>query len=65
MTLQEIEKAITDLPREDLSEFRDWFLEFDAAIWDRKFEEDAASGRLDEMGRKAIRDYEEGHCEEL
>src|SRR5690242_5676236 len=45
-TLTEIEAAITQLSPEDLSAFRKWLANFDAAQWDRQFEEDVAAGRL-------------------
>ena len=53
--IQEIERAVTELPPEELAEFRRWFLEFDAA-WDRQFEEDVAAGRLDALASEAIAD---------
>ena len=65
MTLQEIETAIANLPGEKLVEFRNWFLEFDADLWDHQIEEDATSGRLRPLAQKAIEDFEEGRCREL
>ncbi|MBF2077904.1 MAG: hypothetical protein IGR76_05140 [Synechococcales cyanobacterium T60_A2020_003] len=46
--LQEIEQAVRRLSVEELANFRVWFAEFDAAVWDRQFEEDVAAGRLDD-----------------
>ena len=54
-TIIEIEKAISNLPPEELAQFRTWFEEFDAAAWDRQFEEDVVSGKLDAIADKAIR----------
>lgn len=48
-TVQKIEKEVSNLSREELAEFRAWFDEFDAAIWDKQFEEDVRSGKLDEL----------------
>ncbi|MBV6340586.1 hypothetical protein [Candidatus Magnetobacterium casense] len=45
MTLQEIERAITDLSEDDFAKLRNWFEELDAEIWDRQFEQDATPGR--------------------
>jgi hypothetical protein len=42
-TLQEIERAISQLSPEDLAAFRVWFAEFDAARWDRQLEADVAT----------------------
>lgn len=64
-TVQEIEKAITKLPKNDLPVLREWFDEFDAEIWDKQFEEDVQSGKLDGLAMKAIADFHAGKCREL
>ena len=64
-TLLEIENAVQKLSRGDLAAFQDWFLGFDAAAWDKQFEEDVAAGRLDALADAAIRDLREGRCTEL
>ena len=64
-TIQEIERAVTDLPPEELAEFRRWFLEFDAAEWDRQFEEDVAAGRLDALADEALADLRAGRTRPL
>ena len=53
-TLQDIERAITQLPREQLASLRTWFAEFDAKDWDEQFEEDVAAGRLDSLADEAL-----------
>ena len=57
---QEIENAIRNLPTENLAALRAWLAEFDAATWDREFEEDVAAGRLAELAEEALRDLREG-----
>jgi len=64
-SLQEIEAAVSALPSDDLAAFRAWFAEFDAAAWDRQFEEDVAEGRLDALAEKALKDFREGRCTDL
>ncbi|MBI4326329.1 MAG: hypothetical protein HY674_13860 [Chloroflexi bacterium] len=64
-TILEIEHAIRKLSRTDLTAFRDWFLGFDAAAWDKQFEEDVAAGRLDALADEAIRDLCDGRCTDL
>jgi len=64
-TIQEIETAVRKLSREELSAFRSWFVEFDAAAWDRQFEQDVAAGRLDPLAEEALRDLHEGRCRDL
>lgn len=64
-TIQEIERAVTSLSSRELAEFRRWFLEFDAAAWDRQFDEDAAAGRLDALADEAIADLRAGRTRPL
>lgn len=64
-TLAEIERAVEQLPAEELAHFRAWFAEFDAARWDRQFEQDVAAGRLDALAEEAISDLRQGRCTDL
>jgi hypothetical protein len=64
-TVSEIESAVQNLTRGELAKFREWFLGFDAAAWDKQFEEDVAAGRLDALADEAIRDLHEGRCTDL
>lgn len=64
-TVHEIEEAIGRLTREELTSFRDWFADFDAAEWDRQFEEDVRAGRLDQLADEAIRDARSGQTRDL
>lgn len=45
--IEEIEKGVQGLKPNELQAFRKWFWDFDAEAWDRKFEKDALSGKLD------------------
>ena len=64
-TVQEIESAVRELSPDELARFRTWFIEFDAADWDRRFEKDAVEGRLDALADEALRDLAEGRCTDL
>lgn len=59
-TMAEITGAVKRLPKRDLARFRKWFAEYDARVWDRQIEADAAAGRLDELVRDAKRDFRAG-----
>lgn len=63
--VEAIEKAVESLPPSDLAEFRRWFAEFDAIAWDKKIEQDAASGKLDGLAAEALADYRAGPPREL
>jgi len=64
-TVLEIENAVQRLSRQELAAFRDWFSGFDAAAWDRQFEEDVTAGRLNDLADEAINDLRQGRCREL
>lgn len=64
-TVQEIEKAVEHLPEPDLNKFRSWFDKFDANTWDKQFEEDAKSGKLDHLAEQALDDLNNGRCTDL
>jgi hypothetical protein len=64
-TVAEITGAVRRLPKRELAKFRRWFAEFDAAAWDRAFEEDVAAGRLDDLAREALRDRRAGRTSDL
>jgi hypothetical protein len=61
-TVQQIEDAICKLSEAERAAFRAWFAEYDAAEWDRKFEADVKTGRLDWLAEEARRDLREGRC---
>jgi hypothetical protein len=45
---------------EELAEFRNWFLAFDWAAWDRQFEQDIRAGKLDALADEALREHAAG-----
>jgi hypothetical protein len=65
MTIEDIDKAVSKLPSDQLAEFRAWFEEFDAARFDEKVERDAKSGRLDRQADQALDDFRKGRAREL
>ena len=64
-TIEDIEKAVADLPPDQLQRFRAWFAEFEAARFDQQIERDAKGGRLDRLAEQALADYRGGHAREL
>jgi hypothetical protein len=52
--LEELERAITNLPEEDFRQFRRWFLERDWEKWDKQILEDSSDGKLDFLIKEAL-----------
>ena len=52
-TTQELRLAVSQLSADELARFREWFDRYDAEVWDRQFEEDAKSGKLDQYAEQA------------
>lgn len=63
--VEKIENQIRELTADELAKLRDWFAEFDARAWDRQFEADAKSGKLDALARRALKDHEAGRSTKL
>src|SRR5450759_5796928 len=63
-SVNEIEEAVLRLSVAELAAFRAWFAEFDAEAWDRRIEDDVASGRLDALADEALEDLRAGRCTE-
>ncbi len=65
MSLEEIKVAVTQLSHEELSRFREWFHEKDAAVWDRKLEGDVRAGKLDFLAEEGLREFHAGRARKL
>jgi hypothetical protein len=51
--LEELERAVDNLPEEEYRRFRRWFMEKDWERWDRQIVEDSRMGRLDFLTKDA------------
>ena len=63
--LEVIEQEVATLTAAELSQFRDWFAQFDNALWDRQFDEDAAAGKLDSLALQALSAHAAGKSKPL
>jgi hypothetical protein len=63
--VESIEKEVAALSAEELAAFREWFAEFDAALWDRQIADDARLGKLDALADEALRDHKAGKSTDL
>ena len=58
MSVQELEKAVAQLPSPEPAQFAAWFEEYQADLWDKQIEQDAVSGRLDALAEQANQELE-------
>lgn len=58
--VNEIVKAVEQLPQDQLKQFRAWFQKFDVEIWDEQIEEDVKTGKLDVLAQAAVADHRIG-----
>ena len=63
--VESLERAVEKLSPDELGEFRRWFIEFDAKVWDEQIEVDAAAGKLDRLAAEALSEYEAGTSQEI
>jgi len=63
--LEAIEREVEKLTREELSAFREWFVEYDWQAWDRELEQDAAAGKLDKLAAEAREEFKRGKTKEI
>jgi hypothetical protein len=65
MSVEELEKAVENLPPEQFASFREWFEAFLADEWDRQFEADVKAGKLDKLAEEALAEHKRGLTREL
>ncbi len=63
--VEQLMKRIQNLAPRDFAEFRAWFLEFEARVWDRQIEADVKAGKLDGLVAEALADYRAGKAREF
>ena len=55
--VEKLEQLIKSLSAQQLTQFRQWFAEFDAQAWDRQIEADSAAGKLDRLIEESMADH--------
>jgi hypothetical protein len=65
MGVKQIERAITQLPAEELAELVSWLEDHHAQVWDKRIEEDLEAGRLDALLAEVDQEYEAGLSQPL
>jgi len=65
VTVDEIERAIEQLPPEELAGFRAWFERFDAVQFDLALERGVQLGKLDVLLEETLSAYRAGQARDL
>ncbi len=60
-----LEQTVKQLSPGELTAFRSWFIEFDAAEWDRQIEMDSKTGKLDRLVQSAIEEHTAGKTKRI
>ena len=55
-----LEQTVKQLSPAERAAFRSWFIEFDAAEWDRQIEMDSETGKLDRLVHSAVEEHKAG-----
>jgi len=63
--VEALEEAIKKLSPAELVELRQWIVTWQANVWDREIERDAASGKLDKLFEKSVADHRAGKSREI
>ena len=58
--IEMLEQNVKQLSPSELSAFRAWFIDFDAAEWDRQLETDSKTGKLDRLAQSALEEHRAG-----
>ena len=64
-SVDQIEKAILELPPQELRKLSAWIAELDQEHWDDQLAQDVAAGKLDRLADEAIRDFQAGRFRTL
>ena len=65
MSVQEIQTAIVELPKEELANLLGWIEEYRADLWDRQIAQDVEAGRFDALRQRVQEQRQAGLCRPL
>jgi predicted esterase len=60
-----LEQTVKQLSPGERAAFRSWFIEYDAAEWDRQIEIDSETGKLDRLVQSAIEEHKAGKTKRI
>jgi hypothetical protein len=63
--IEDLERKVQKLSREELAAFRDWFRKYDSDEWDSQIERDIRAGKLENLAKEAEAEYKAGSAKEI
>ena len=63
--VKKLEIEVQQLSRDELSDFRDWFRDFDSDDWDKQINKDIKAGRLELLAEEAVSAHKENRTKLL
>lgn len=65
ISIEVLEKQITELDNESFLKLRDWFIEFEQSRWEKQIEADSNAGKLDFLIDAALAEHQAGKTRNL
>ncbi len=65
ISIEVLEKQITELDNESFSKLRDWFIEFEQSRWEKQIEADSNAGKIDFLIDAALAEHQAGKTRNL
>ena len=65
MSVEEIIKAVAELPPDQFAKFRAWFEAFENDQWDQQIKADIKAGKLDKLVAESEEDFRAGRLRKL
>ncbi len=63
--VEEVERAVAQLPPDQQRQFRAWYEKFASEAWDDQIERDIVAGKLEALAQPAIADHKAGKTRRL
>ena len=63
--VEELQLRIRNLPANDFSTLREWFLQLEDELWDQQISADFKTGKFDRLIEKARAEFTQGKAREL
>jgi hypothetical protein len=63
--VEELEVRVQNLPKEEFTQFRDWFLDLENELWDKQIASDFHAGKFNRLIKNAKGEFAQGKMREL